>query len=245
MGILTRFKDIMSSNINALLDKAEDPEKMIDQCIRNLQKDLSTVKSETAGVMAEKTRAERKFSECNAEIEKLTNFAKKALEAGNESDARKFLEKKSTMATELESYKQAFEVAKSNADSMKAMHDKLTSQVQELENRRSQIKGKIAAAKTQERMNEMMSSSKGSNSSLDAFSRMEEKANQALDKAQAMAELNAEPVDEMSDLMSKYDNSPNSSDVDDELSQLKASMGMGGDPAVDDELAKLKAEMNM
>ena len=41
MGIITRFKDIMSSNVNALLDKMEDPEKMIDQCLRNLNSDLS------------------------------------------------------------------------------------------------------------------------------------------------------------------------------------------------------------
>ena len=53
MGILKRFKDIMSSNINALLDKAEDPEKMIDQYLRDLQEDLRKVKSETATVMAE------------------------------------------------------------------------------------------------------------------------------------------------------------------------------------------------
>lgn len=56
MGILTRFKDIMSANINALLDKAEDPEKMIDQCLRNLNSDLGKVKAETATVMAEEQR---------------------------------------------------------------------------------------------------------------------------------------------------------------------------------------------
>ena len=57
MGILTRFKDIMSANINALLDKCEDPEKMIDQYMRNLESDLGKVKAETASVMAEETRA--------------------------------------------------------------------------------------------------------------------------------------------------------------------------------------------
>ena len=56
MGILKRFKDIMSSNINALLDKAEDPEKMIDQYLRDHQEDLRKVKSETATVMAEEQR---------------------------------------------------------------------------------------------------------------------------------------------------------------------------------------------
>ena len=54
MGILQRFKDIMSSNINALLDRAEDPEKMVDQTLRNLNSDLAKVKAETAGVMGRK-----------------------------------------------------------------------------------------------------------------------------------------------------------------------------------------------
>ena len=59
MGILTRFKDIMSANINALLDKAENPEKMIDQYLRNLENDLASVKAETASVIAEEKAAKR------------------------------------------------------------------------------------------------------------------------------------------------------------------------------------------
>ena len=53
MGILARFKDIMSANINALLDKCEDPAKMIDEYMRQLTEELADVKKETAGVMAE------------------------------------------------------------------------------------------------------------------------------------------------------------------------------------------------
>ena len=53
MGIMERFKDIMAANINALLDKAEDPEKMIDQYLRNMESDLGKVKAETASVIAE------------------------------------------------------------------------------------------------------------------------------------------------------------------------------------------------
>ena len=83
MGILTRFKDIMSSNINALLDKAEDPEKMIEQCLRNLNTDLGKVKSETAVVMAEEQRSKRELDECINEMNKMQQFAVKALEAGN------------------------------------------------------------------------------------------------------------------------------------------------------------------
>ena len=57
MGVLSRFKDIMAANFNALLDKAEDPQKMIDQYLRNLNDDLAKVKAETASVMAEEKSA--------------------------------------------------------------------------------------------------------------------------------------------------------------------------------------------
>ena len=87
MGILQRFKDIMASNINALLDKAEDPEKMIDQTLRNLTKDLAEVKKETAAVMADEQRCKRELDEVNSEITKMQAYAEKALLAGNEADA--------------------------------------------------------------------------------------------------------------------------------------------------------------
>ena len=79
MGILSRFKDIMASNINALLDKAEDPEKMIDQTMRNLTADLGKVKEETAAVMADEQRCKRELDECNKEIAEMQAYAEKAV----------------------------------------------------------------------------------------------------------------------------------------------------------------------
>lgn len=222
MGILTRFKDIMSSNINALLDKAEDPEKMIDQCLRNLNSDLGKVKSETAVVMAEEQRSKRELDECLNEINKMQQFAIKALEAGNEDDAKKFLEKKGSLTNKQAGLQQAYDMAHANADNMRTMHDKLVKDINELESRREMIKGKLAVAKTQERMNKMTSGLNG-NSSISAFERMEARANAAMDKANAMAELNAAPKDSFDDLTAKYANS--TSDVDDELAALKASLG--------------------
>ena len=75
MGIIQRFADIMSANINALLDKAEDPAKMIDQYLRNLESDLGKVKAETAAVMAEETRSKRELQECEEEISKMQTYA--------------------------------------------------------------------------------------------------------------------------------------------------------------------------
>ena len=69
MGILNRFKDIMSANINAILDKCENPEKMIDEYMRQVVEQLADVKKETAGVMAEEKRCKREVDENAEQIE--------------------------------------------------------------------------------------------------------------------------------------------------------------------------------
>ncbi len=225
MGILKRFKDIMASNINALLDKAEDPEKMIDQYLRDIQEDLRNVKSETATVMAEEQRCKRQLDECDAEIAKMQNYAEKALLAGNEADAMKFLEKKNQLIQKQVPLQQAYDAAAANSAKMKQLHDKLTKDVQDLNNRRDAIKAKVQVAKTQEKMNNMIGSVGDSSASLAAFDRMEAKANSMLDKANAMSELNSMGGDSIDDLASKYDEAPTAA-VSDELAALKAKMGL-------------------
>ena len=224
MGILTRFRDIMSANINALLDKAEDPEKMIDQCLRNLNDDLGKVKSETAAIIAEEMRAKRALEDCNEEINKMQTYAVKAIEAGNDLDAKRFLEQKSSLSNKLAGLNEAYTLANTNATNMRAMHDKLVKDINELESRKDMIKGKLAVAKTQERINKMGSSVSSANNSMASFSRFEELANKKLDEANAMAQLNnSSPENSIKDLTSKYDTS--STDIDNELAALKASLG--------------------
>lgn len=226
MGIIARFKDIMAANINALLDKCEDPEKMIDQYLRNLESDLGKVKAETASVMAEETRAKRELDEVNAEMKKYEDYAKKALLAGNEEDAKKFLEKKNSLATTQASLQQTYDIASANATKMRQMHDKISKDIVDLNARKDAIKAKVAVAKTQEKMNKMTSKIGSATNSMNAFDRMEEKANKMLDAANAMAELNAQPRDEVDDLAAKYDTVGTDSTVDDELAALKAQMGL-------------------
>jgi phage shock protein A len=94
MAILERFSDIIKANINVLLEKMEDPEKMIDQYLEDMMKDLAEVKQSTAEVMAEETRTKRLVEQNEAEVAKYNEFAKKALMAGNEEDAKIFINKK-------------------------------------------------------------------------------------------------------------------------------------------------------
>ena len=226
MGIMERFKDIMSANINALLDKAEDPEKMIDQYLRNMESDLGKVKAETATVIAEESKAKRALDECNANITKMQTYAEKAITAGNDNDARQFLAQKKIYSDQLVSLQSTYQVAAENATKMRTMHDKLVNDINELNARRDSIKAKMAAAKTQQRINKIGSSAIGINNDMSAFEKMEAKANKLLDEANAMSELNQTASEaSIESLTSKYDNPQQDSSIDDELAALKAQMG--------------------
>ncbi len=225
MGIISRFKDIMSANINALLDKCEDPEKMIDQYMRNLQSDLGKVKAETASVMADEQRAKRELDECTAEIDKLQSYAEKAVAAGNDDDARQFLSKKQSLVTKQQALQQTYTLAADNAAKMRQMHDKLVNDINELSSRRDTIKAKMKVAKAQQTVNKMSASMGSADENLSAFDRMEAKADRMLDEANAMAELNTSGIDNsIEDLEAKYKVSAPA--VDDELAAIKAKLGM-------------------
>lgn len=225
MGIISRFKDIMSANINSLLDKCEDPAKMIDQYLRELESDLGKVKAETAAIMAEETRSKRVLDECNSEIAKMQDYAVKAIQAGNDDDARQFLFKKNQLLEKQSGLVQASALAASNAEKMKQMHNKLVQDMNSLTARKDTIKAKVAVAKTQEKINKMASSIDGVAGTMSAFDKMEDRANQMLDEANAMAELNlSQSKDNIADLTNKYDKVP-TADVEDELAALKSSLG--------------------
>ena len=223
MGVIQRFKDIMSANINAMLDKAENPEKMIDQYMRNLEDDLGKVKAETASVMAEEARAKRAYDEALAEVEKYQKYAEKAVAAGNDNDARVFLQSKKTAQSKLEGLKLTYDTAAANAQKMRQMHDKLVNDISDLRARKETIKAKVAVAKAQERVNQVGSSLRGVSNNMSAFDRMEEKM---LDTANAMAQLNESADTNVDNLARKYDldDMAGTSDIDDELAALKAKL---------------------
>ena len=227
MGVLTRFKDIMAANVNALLDKAEDPEKMIDQYLRNLESDFAKVKAETATIMAEEKSAKRKLDECNEEIARMSEYAMKAVAAGNDNDARQFLTKKAELTQRQEVLAKNYELAQANAQKMRQMHDKLEADISEMKSKRDSLKAKVRVAETQKRINELRSGLESAGNHAAAFDRMEEKVNRMLDEADAAAELNqSASQNSIEDLAGKYDNAGAGSAVDDELAALKAQMGM-------------------
>ncbi len=226
-NILSRFSDIISANVNAVLDRMEDPEKMIDEYMRDLMNDLAEVKENTAAVMAEETRTKRLVEENEAEVQKYDQYAKKAVQAGNDDDARVFLSKKQDLEDVGAGLAKAYAKAHENASKMRQMHDKLANDIETLRGRQSMIKAQSSVADSQEKINKADSAVSGSKGAADSFARMEEKVSRRLDEATAMAELNEQPTDPAKELEEKYDAGGGSAAVEEELERLKQEMSGG------------------
>ena len=91
MGVFTRFRDIVSSNINSMLDKAEDPEKMIKMMIREMEDTIVELKSSCAGVIAERKKLERKLDEISSREKIWAERATMAVGKGRDDLAREAL----------------------------------------------------------------------------------------------------------------------------------------------------------
>lgn len=226
MGIISRFADIMEANINAVLDKCEDPAKMIDQTLRNLNEELAQVKNETAAVMAEEKSAKRRLDDIQSEIDKYDSSARKAIQAGNDGDAKALLARKQELEAQKATATSTYNVAKANADKMRQMYEKLNGDIATLNSRRETIKAQVSMAKAQDRVSKV-ASEVGKSNAADTFSRMEAKAQKMLDESTARAELSADALagDSTADLADKYQSGTDKS-VDDELARMKAEMGI-------------------
>lgn len=224
METLGRIPKILEANINALLDKCEDPAKMIDQLLVDYKRDLADVKRDTAAVMADLKLAEQRLQKCDEDIAMKQKAAENALKTGNEADARTLLAAKQSLEKTRESLVQNLSVAQSNAQMMQEGYNKLVRNIEELEQRKDAAKAKISMAKAQKGINETAAKA-NSTINMDAFNKYEEKAEKMLAEAGAMAQLDAQETS-VDDLAKKYTSGADSASVDEELAALKASLGI-------------------
>ena len=149
MSIFTRFKDIVNSNINSLLDKAEDPEKMLRLMIGEMEDTVIDLKTTTAARMAEAIRSEKKVDEAKATVDRWQARAELAIEKGKDDLAREALiEKKHAQ--------EAYERALENISSLKKSVEEGKEEIRTLEDKIKAAKDKLATlqreqARAQER----------------------------------------------------------------------------------------------
>ena len=109
MGIFSRMSDIISSNINSMLDKAEDPEKLVKMMIREMEDTLVEVKASCAGAMATKKRVQRELNAANEGVREWGEKAQLAVDKGREDLAREALMEKKRYTEKVESLEKELE----------------------------------------------------------------------------------------------------------------------------------------
>lgn len=219
MSIFKRLRDLTMASINDLLDKAEDPVKMLNQFLRDMGEDIKEAEIAVAKQIAVEKRFKQQVEEAEDMVTKRDEQAMKALEAGNEDLARRVLQDKKDHESRYEEMKKQFDQAKENSDRLRSQLTEMKEQFNTMKNKKDMLIARAEAAKAQKQINRTMSSF-DANSATSGFDRMSDKVAQLEAEAEASNELK----------------SANRS-LDDELKNL------GVDEGVEDELAILKARL--
>lgn len=231
MGILNRFTDIMSANVNTFVTNLEskNADKLLQKYIQDAKNNLGQVKSETAALAAEEMQLNRKITQLTEDINKMSSYAVAAVNAGNDDEARTFLAQKSKLTAEKEEVEKSYVASTENTQKMKAMTKKLMDDITEAESKLKELQMKLSMAKSREKMNKL-NEKMGSSNMMGKFDTLSSSIEKRLDEAEAMASLNEEldgKDKDLENLMKKYDTngSAGGSSVDDELAKLKAELG--------------------
>jgi phage shock protein A len=145
MGIFTRFSDIVNSNINSILDKAEDPEKIIRLMIQEMEDTLVEVRSAAARSIADKKDLNRKLEALDRELGDWDGKAELAMRKGREDLAKAALVEKSRVANAADAYKQDYE---SVDDGLGKLNEDIARLEAKLEDAKARQKALLARHKT-------------------------------------------------------------------------------------------------
>ena len=211
MSIFTRFKDIVNSNINSLLDKAEDPEKMLRLMIGEMEDTVIDLKTTTAARMAEAIRSEKKVEEAKATVERWQGRAELAIEKGKDDLAREALiEKKHAQ--------EAYERALENISSLKKSVEEGKEEIRTLEDKINAAKDKLATlqreqARAQERRD----------SSVNLNARFEEMENR-INRMNAYNDLNKKSDEKSAE--EKFSEMEKNDEIEAEIERIKKEKGI-------------------
>ena len=223
MGLFDRIRRVVSSNLNDMVSKAEDPEKMLEQAILEMQEDLVQLRQGVAQAIAAQKRTEKQYNDAQNEINKWQRNAQLALQKGDENLARQALERKKTFTDTGSALKGSLDQQTVQVETLKRNLIQLESKISEAKTKKEMLKARITAAKAQEQLQGMVRGMSTSGA-MAAFERMEDKVLMQEARAQSAAELTG------TNLETQFAKLEGSSDVDDELAAMKAQMLPGGSP---------------
>lgn len=219
MGVFQRLSDLLKANVNDLIDRAEDPEKMVKQIIIDMQKELSKSTQAYGKAKASERLAEKQYQAAVKTSADWESKAKAALAAGDQELAKKALAKKVKSDENVESYKEMYETISNQTEAIGDQIEVLKAKLEEAKSRQAMLIARSKMADTQKTLAKNVGGFDAS-SSLEKFDRMEEKIIRKEAEADAFTEI-AGAKDDTEDEFAKIETD---SKVDAELQRLMAEM---------------------
>ncbi len=221
MGLFDRLWRVIRANINSLISGAEDPEKILEQTVMDMQSDLVQMRQGVAQAIATQKRTEREYERTQSTADEWYRRAGLALQKGQEHLAKEAL-------TRRKSYNETATAMKTQVEQQSEVVERLKQNMRQLENKITEARAKknmyvarARSAQASEKLQDMLGNMK-TGSAMGAFERMEEKVMQLEAKSQAIAELGTD------DLEKKFVSLEGGNDIDAELEAMKAQMLPGG-----------------
>ncbi|WP_303804320.1 PspA/IM30 family protein [Ruminococcus flavefaciens] len=226
MGIFARLSDLLKSNVNDLIDRAEDPEKMVKQVIIDMQTELTKATQNYGKAKASERLAEKKYLEAEKISADWEAKAKQALAKGDQELAKQALARKVKADEDVSNYKEMYESISDQTEAIGDQVEVLKSKLEEAKSRQAMLIARSQMADTKKNLAKASGSFDG-NSSFEKFQRMEEKIERKEAEADAFSEIAGDAL-----------SGGSGDDLKDSFAKLES------DAKVDAELQRLMAEMN-
>jgi phage shock protein A len=234
-GLSGRMSTVVKSKISKLLDKAEDPSETLEYSYQKQMELLQNVKKGIADVVTSKKRLQLQEQKLQQNVVKLDTQARQALAGGNEELARTALERKNVAQTELQSLDTQIQELESQQQQLTESEQKLRAKIEQFRSKKEVIKAQYSAAEAQVKIGEAATGVGEEMADVGlAMQRALDKTENMRSRASAMQELEAAGTFE--DLTSL---TPGEDDIDRQLRELSSGS------QVDDDLSKMKAELGL
>ena len=221
MNMMDRFFRVVKSNINNVIQNLEDPEKVLEQAVNDMQSDLIKIRQSYAEVSATQKRMSKQKEQADSNAQEWYKRAQLALQKGDEELAREALSRRQTQVDTAETISKQLTVQTSALDKLYTSMTTLESKIVESKRQKDLMIARARTAKTSVQVSDMLSSISSGSNSVAAFDRMKEKVENLEAQADVAGELAASSTGTSLALEDKFRELDSNSKIDDELNAMK------------------------
>jgi len=230
MGIFSKLSTLLKSNINDLIAKAENPEKMLNQIILDMRDQLAKAKREVAAAIADERKLRAQLDDEIKQTRDWEHRAMLAVKEGRDDLAKQALIRQQEHAQRVQAIEQTWSAQAQETEKLKGSLRQLNDKIEEAKRKRNLLIAKQKRAQAQKRIHETMSGLSDT-SAFEAFNRMAEKIEESERRSLAQAEVTeALSGDTLEQDFLRLEAGGGDADVDDRLLALKHEMGLIGAP---------------